>query len=190
MPREKWKNPSGSKEYYAWRSMRQRCTNKQSAAWKNYGARGITVCDTWLESYDAFYTDMGPCPEGHTLERLDNSMGYAPDNCAWVDWTAQINNRRNTKVLVANGKAQPLSVWARELGLKPSTIHKRLERMGIERALSPENLNTVRSREFVHGTQYAYRQLKCRCTQCKAENARVAREYRKKRTAEDAPRTT
>lgn len=177
MAREKWKNPSGTKEYFAWRSMRSRCTNKNNRAWKNYGGRGITVCDPWVESYDAFFEDMGRCPPGHTLERIDNAKGYTPENCKWASWEEQLNNRRNSVKITYDGRTMGLNQWARRLGLKPDTLSKRLQRMGPEKALRAGHL-PIKKKPLVHGTMNGYTQHGCRCDECRAENARVARERR------------
>ena len=67
----KWLNPSGTPTYFSWRNMRARCYNPNDINYKNYGAKGITVCDQWRDNYDAFFADMGECPEGLTIERID-----------------------------------------------------------------------------------------------------------------------
>lgn len=86
----------GSTEYLAWRNMMIRCYNGKDPHYKWYGARGITVCDRW-HKFENFYTDMGekPAPE-LTLERVNNDLGYSPDNCKWATQKEQQNNRRNS----------------------------------------------------------------------------------------------
>src|SRR5450755_1112777 len=84
----------GTPEYNAWRNMIQRCTNPNATGWKDYGGRGITVCDAWRESFDAFMVCMGSRPEGLSLDRKDNSGNYDPWNCHWATWEEQQRNQR------------------------------------------------------------------------------------------------
>lgn len=82
-------------EYAAWDSLRQRCKNKTSSAYKDYGGRGIKVCDRWLHSFENFYSDMGPRPSSsHSIDRVDNNGDYTPDNCRWATTKEQGGNKR------------------------------------------------------------------------------------------------
>lgn len=82
-----------TKEYRAWVNMRYRCTNQQAALWSDYGGRGITICKDW-DSFEVFLFDMGLCPEGCSLDRIDNNQGYGPFNCRWATYSQQNQNRR------------------------------------------------------------------------------------------------
>ena len=83
--------------YSSWRNMIQRCTNPKFPQYKDYGGRGIKVCDAWLESFQKFVSDMGRRPEGTTLDRVDPNENYCQENCRWADAKEQANNRRTSR---------------------------------------------------------------------------------------------
>ena len=84
--------------YRVWSSMKKRCYNSNAQMFKHYGARGIIVCDRWLNSFENFLADMGPRPMGGTLERIDNNGNYEPANCKWASIVEQLRNRSITKL--------------------------------------------------------------------------------------------
>lgn len=109
--------------YAVWRSMCDRCRLPSHHAWHNYGARGITVCERWAASFAAFWADMGPTYRpGLTLDRIDNSAGYSPENCRWATYEQQANNTRMNRMVGDKTAAQ----LAQELGVKRSTMYYRL----------------------------------------------------------------
>lgn len=127
-------------EYNAWQHIRSRCYNKNSPAYPEYGGRGITVCDRWLESFENFYADMGPKPSRkHSIDRYpDNDGPYSPSNCRWATRAEQNRNTRQNVILEFNGKRMCLTEWADLLGICKTTLFARIQRDGwsVERALT------------------------------------------------------
>lgn len=111
--------------YYAWVGMLQRCTNKKSRAYGNYGGRGITVCDKWI-NFKGFYEDMGEKPEGLSLDRKNNNGNYCKDNCKWSTPKEQANNRRSNINITYKGKTQNITKWEKECGFKRGILHQRI----------------------------------------------------------------
>lgn len=124
--------------------MHSRCELKSAASYPNYGGRGIKVCDRW-QLFESFLADMGPRPEGMTVERNDMNGNYEPGNCRWATSTEQSHNKRNNVHLTANGKTQTMAEWARELGVNHTAIVYRLKAgWSVERAVTepaPERPN-------------------------------------------------
>jgi hypothetical protein len=118
---------SSTLEYHAWQQMRLRCTDPKHAAYPNYGGRGITVCERWLESVADFIADVGPKPTPkHELDRIDNDRGYEPDNCRWATRKVNDRNRRSNRRLTHNGETLTLAEWCERLGLPGDTVMKRI----------------------------------------------------------------
>jgi hypothetical protein len=90
--------------FSTWWDMIQRCTNPNRKTYKHYGGRGIKVCPQWIASREQFCADMGPRPEGLTLERIDNDKDYTPENCKWATRKEQSRNQRVTRKVIIEGK--------------------------------------------------------------------------------------
>jgi hypothetical protein len=124
-----------SRTYRCWAGMITRCTNPKTKSFADYGARGITVCDEWRD-FSRFLADMGECPDGMSIDRIDNDGNYEPGNCRWATTAEQNNNTRHNKHLTFNGKTQNVKQWSRELGISYTTLHWRLTRgWSVDRAL-------------------------------------------------------
>jgi hypothetical protein len=127
---------SYTKVYRIWHLMVDRCKNPNIPIYEHYGARGIQVCERWLD-FRNFYEDMGDPPEELTLDRIDVNGNYEPSNCRWATWHEQANNRRNNIHITYEGVTQTLTQWAKELNIPYYIIHNR-HRAGwsIERIIS------------------------------------------------------
>ncbi len=127
--------------YEIWIGMKQRCNNPNYAPFKKYGARGIKVCDRWLESFENFLADMGEPPTSkHSIDRIDNNGNYQPSNCRWATPEEQGCNRRTNVVIKFNDKEQCLSKWCKELNLDYRSTHGKLRRgKSIESIFNHEN---------------------------------------------------
>lgn len=119
-------NKRPSKEFMAWKSMKERCLKKYSHHYANYGGRGIRVCSRWVKSYLAFLKDMGRCPAGRSLHRIRNNGHYQKSNCMWATKRIQDNNKRTNHFIKARGKRMTISNWARLSRINKNTIFSRL----------------------------------------------------------------
>ena len=124
-------------EYKIWAGIIARSCNPKKGSFKNYGGRGITVCDRWLTSFKDFYTDMGPRPSGYSIERKNNNLGYSPENCIWIPRNEQARNTRRNHIVYYAGKQLILEDACRLAGINSKVVHRRLgSGWNIDRALS------------------------------------------------------
>ena len=123
--------------YRSWLSMKQRCHNPSDTSYENYGARGIEVCERWRSSFEAFAADMGPRPEGHTIDRINVDGNYEPGNCRWATATEQVRNRRITQMVEYGGETIPVAQACESAGISYGAFRQRLARGATpEQALS------------------------------------------------------
>lgn len=125
------------KTYTCWLDMVRRCENPNVRGFKNYGGRGIKVCDRWKNAA-LFLADMGICPAGMSIDRIDVNGNYEPGNCRWATRKEQQNNLRSNKRITFRGKTMTLSQWADEIGMTSNSLSHRLTKHGwsIDRALT------------------------------------------------------
>lgn len=120
-------------EYQAWKGMKYRCYNKNGDHYHIYGARGIVVCDRWVNSFENFIADMGKKPTSkHSLDRIDNNGNYSPENCRWAtDFEQRRNNSRNHWIEY-KGKKMVVSDLAEILKTKHSNVLGMIKRNGVD----------------------------------------------------------
>ncbi len=111
---------------YSWEAMIDRCTNPNHLHYKDYGGRGILICNRWME-FENFLFDMGIKEKGFYIERIDNNGNYEPSNCKWATSLEQARNRRNTTFLTIDGITRPLTEWACISNVHYKTIHDRIK---------------------------------------------------------------
>jgi hypothetical protein len=118
-------------EYASWNAMKDRCNNQNSTAYARYGGRGITHDPAWTD-FKKFLEDMGPKENSKLeIERIDNDKGYYKENCRWATHKEQTRNRggkRATRLYTFDGKTMCIADWAREVGISPQSMQKRLNK--------------------------------------------------------------
>lgn len=134
-----------SRLYRVWSNIKTRCYNPNHIGYKDYGGRNIGVCEEWLNDFEAFYNwsvkngyDETVKRGGCTIDRIDNSKGYSPDNCRWVSTKVQNNNRRSNVVIEFNGEYHTITEWAEIKNMPVARLQKRLQSSNftIEQALT------------------------------------------------------
>lgn len=147
---QKLRTPTGRMklpEYNSWRAMKERCYNKNNKAYKNYGGRGIKVCNRWLDRTDGFtnfLSDMGGRPEGSSLDRIDTNGDYCPENCKWSNRQQQNINRRNVKIpFITVRKTMSglrYDVRVRDLRYSDKYVYKRKTYISLKEAIANRNI--------------------------------------------------
>lgn len=138
----------GSPEYGVWKGMKKRCYKLKARGYRNYGGRGIKVCERWLHSFKAFHDDMGDRPsKAHSIDRIDGDGDYEPGNCRWATCAEQNRNRRDNRNMTFQGKTMCLKDWADLYRMRKVTLYERLDRgMSLEEALTTPVRKWVRQR--------------------------------------------
>lgn len=124
--------------------MKTRCSNENADNYQYYGGKGITVCDEWQNSFESFYNwsmkngyNENAKPQECTIDRIDLSLGYSPDNCRWVNHYIQCNNQTSNKLFTYNGETHTMSEWASIFDIKYTTLRARIRRgHSFEEAIS------------------------------------------------------
>lgn len=130
---------TGTRIFHIWVGIKQRCYNSNAHNFKNYGGRGITVCEEWRNSFEVFYE--WAMSHGYSddlsIDRIDVNGNYCPENCRWVTAIEQCNNRRSNHNITYNGETHTLTEWAIKTGINQRTLENRI-RSGwtIEKALT------------------------------------------------------
>lgn len=129
---------SYTKEFSSWRGAKNRCFNHNNKWFSNYGGRGISMYPEWVENFAAFYAHIGPCPEGLTLDRIDNDRGYEPGNVRWATKAEQVRNRRVSVRVEVDGCIGTLAELAEKYKLPYNLVYDRFARQNwtAEKALT------------------------------------------------------
>lgn len=140
-------------EYTSWAAMKNRCNNPGSTHYSRYGGRGIAYDKNW-ETFEQFLVDMGKMPEANMeLDRINNNADYSKENCRWATRKEQTRNRggkRATRFYTFNGKTMCIADWAKEIGISPQSLQKRLNKgWPLELALSPEKRDSDPSKRVI-----------------------------------------
>lgn len=113
-----------------WSGAKTRCFNTKNPNYPRWGGRGITMCDEWRDSFAAFLRDMGECPEGKSLDRIDNDGNYEPGNCRWATLGEQAANKRNNVLVPLGGKRVTLREFSRAKGINYHSLHALMRHHG------------------------------------------------------------
>lgn len=124
---------SGSALYSIWHNMKCRCYNQNNDGYKNYGARGITICESWLEDFASFnsWALNNGYVEGLSIDRIDVNGNYEPDNCRWATMPEQNNNKRTSRMITIGGVVKTMKQWSEVYGINYATLQSRIDKLGL-----------------------------------------------------------
>lgn len=142
---------SNTRLYNVWSDMKKRCYNTKNVDYKNYGGRGITVCDEWMDFQNFYEWAIAngydeTAPRGQcTIDRIDVDGCYEPENCRWVDRYIQMNNKRNNRILTYNGESHTLAEWCEIVNIPYSCLKSRLNKLhwSVEKTLTTPTRNKI-----------------------------------------------
>lgn len=148
-------SPTAVSSYSSWYGLKRRCDCPNQTGYERYGGRGISYDPNW-STFEGFYMDMGDKPgPNYELDRINNNGNYCKDNCHWVTHAENCRNRggrRPTRMYTYNGKTLCIADWAKEIGITPQSLQKRLNKgWPLELALSPENATKIRANAWLQG---------------------------------------
>lgn len=147
----RYKKKDNYRVWSIYHSMKKRCYNSNCPRYKDYGGRGILVCEEWLKGFDYFadWAYKNGYEDNLTLDRVNNDLGYSPENCRWVTNKQQCNNTRKNVVIEYLGKKQTLTEWCEELGMSYYMVQRRLKKgWSVEKAFTKKSqLETSWSRK-------------------------------------------
>lgn len=159
--------------YVVWEGMVKRCSNPRSGDYARYGGRGISVCERWRGDFWNFVDDMGPRPEGHSIDRIDNDGNYEPENCRWASDSEQRRNKRTNRYLTGpNGEKMVMSDWAVVNGIPVETIWSRIDSGWTEERAVSQAPGVGNTRL----TDHSVRDIKDRLSRGESQ-ASIARKY-------------
>ena len=134
---------SHTRLYQIWNSMKQRCQNPKTINYRDYGGKGISVCEEWNNDFKRFcaWSMANGYREHLTIDRIDNKKNYEPKNCRWATNKEQQNNTSYTRLFTYNGETLSIMQWAEKTGIHPNMLYKRLYRgWSIEKSLTTKSL--------------------------------------------------
>jgi hypothetical protein len=172
--------------YKIWEGMRQRCLNPHNHKFRDYGGRGITICERWHD-FSLFLADMGerPSPQ-HSIDRWPNNNGnYEPGNCRWATRKEQMNNTRHNVILAYHDVALSLTQWAERIGIQPTCLLARIRRGWTVEQILTRPWGHVHKTHCLHGHEFTAENTRTHlqkkggvrriCKRCSRENMRHRR---------------
>ncbi len=136
--------------YAIWSHMIDRCHNPKNPSYRNYGKRGITVCDEWKNDVNSFmeWANKNGYSDNLSIDRIDNNKGYSPDNCRWADRETQGNNKRNNIILEYHGERKTITQWSKIIGISRGTLAGRYySGWSVEKILTEPLHNNCKQRK-------------------------------------------